>query len=149
MVQAQLSASQKECAESEARCRQLQIEIERDEREQDCVRSRIDAQPMQLKELESVRQDIRMATKARLNKANLLKDAKEQLEIGREEYVEVVGDLERLLLKFNGLLARTKLIPACAEAANGLDYEVKLTSSIDTHVTLSVDLKVCLPTTDM
>lgn len=142
-MQAQLSASQKKCADSEAHCRQLQIEIERDEREQDCVRSRIEAQPMQLKELQAVRQDVRMATKVRLNKAALLEDAKKQLEAAREEYVEVVSDLERMFLKCNGQLARAKLHPACAEAANGVDYEVKVTSNVDSYLTLSVDLKVC------
>lgn len=142
-MQAQLSASQKKCADSEAHCRQLQIEIERDEREQDCVRSRIEAQPMQLKELQAVRQDVRMATKVQLNKAALLQDAKKQLEAAREEYVEAVSDLERVLLRCNGLLARAKLHPACAEAAHGVDYEVKLTSSIDSCVTLSVGLTVC------
>eukprot|EP00892_Ulva_mutabilis_P000232 jgi/Ulvmu1/10209/UM060_0009.1 len=142
MLQASLSAKQKETADSEARCRQLQLEVERDEREQDRVRMRIAEQPMQLKEVEAVRQDVRMVVKARVNKAALAKDAEQQAQAAREEYVEAVSDLERRLLTVNGLLGRAKLHPACADAANGVDYEVKLTSHIDTNVTLSVGMKV-------
>lgn len=145
IVQAQVFAKQKETADGESRCRQLQLEVERDEREQDRVRMRIAEQPMQLKEVQAVRQDVRMVIKVRQNKAALAEDAELQAEAAREEYVEAVSDLERRLLSVNDRLARAKLHPACAEAANGVDYEVKLTSQIDTNVTLSVGMKVRCP----
>lgn len=141
-VQAQVSAKQKETADNEARCQQLQLDVERDEREQDRVKMRIAAQPMQLKEVQAMRQDVRMVIKVRQNKAALAEDAEQQSEAAREEYVEAVSELERNLLNVNGLLARAKLHPACAEAANGVDYEVKLTSQMDTDVTLSVGMPV-------
>lgn len=143
-MQEHLSASKKKYADSEARCRQVQMEIEQDEREQDYVKSQIEAQPIKVKELQGLRKDVKMASRVQCNKLVLLEEAKQALEDARLEHVDAIGRLEHMLLKYNRLLAKAQMHPTYHSAADDHDYEAKLMSGIDSSAKLSVDMKVCL-----